>query len=270
LSAIDAFGAFERKGWSQGRAAPYHHGLGTITARPVEALLDAARVGPGSAVLDVATGPGYAAGRAAARGAQVVAVDFSDEMLALAATLHPSVSFRHADAAALPFADGAFDAVVANFLMPHVSDLPAVTAELARVVRPGGRLALTTWDPEPETYVRALFESIAEAGAAPPPELPPGPPFYQYAADDEFASLLGGLSDVSVEAIGFTHRVDDLDGFWNDLVEGAVRASVLIRAQPAGVQARIRRSYEARLERWRTGDTYEVACAVKLGAATRT
>ena len=269
---MDAFGAFEREGWSQGRAAPYHHGLGAITSRPAEALLDAARVAEGTSVLDVATGPGYVAGRAAARGASVMAVDFSDEMLALAASLHPSVSFARADAAALPFADGAFDAVVAAFLMPHVSDLPAVVAELARVVRPGGRLALATWDPEPDTFTRALFESIAESGATPPASLPPGPPFFQYALSDEFAGLLSGagLADVSVSAIAFTHFIDDLDAFWADLVGGAVRASVLIRAQPADLQARIRRLYGERLERWRVDGGWDMACAIKLGAATRT
>jgi SAM-dependent methyltransferase len=269
---VDAFGAFEREGWSQGRAAPYHHGLGAITSRPAEALLDAARVGEGSSVLDVATGPGYVAGRAAARGASVVAVDFSDEMLALAASLNPSVSFQRADAAALPFADGLFDAVVAAFLMPHVSDLPAVVGELTRVVRPGGRVALATWDPEPETFTRALFESIAESGATPPASLPPGPPFFQYAPSDEFTALLSGagLSDVSVSAIAFTHFIDDLDAFWADLVDGAVRASVLIRAQPVERRALIRRMYGERLERWRVAGGWDLACAVKLGAATRT
>ena len=268
---MDAFGTFEREGWSEGRAAPYHHGLGAITSRPVEALLDAARVGAGSSVLDVATGPGYAAGRAAARGASVVGVDFSEEMLSLAASLHPSVSFQRADAGSLPFSDGSFDAVVASFLMPHVADLPAVTAELARVVQPGGRLALVTWDPEPENFTRALFEAIAESGATPPPGLPPGPPFFQYAASDEFTVLLrgAGLVEVSVQALAFTHRIDDLDAFWTDLVGGTVRASVLIRAQPAELQARIRRLYGEKLERWRSDGGWELACAVKLGAATR-
>ena len=269
---MDAFGAFERAGWSHGRAAPYHHGLGAITSRPVEALLDAAGVGEGSDVLDVATGPGYAAGRAAARGASVVGVDFSAEMLSLAASLHPSVTFIPADASSLPFEDGSFDAVVANFVMPHVSDLPAVCAELARVVRSGGRLALATWDPEPDSFTRALFETIAEAGATPPESLPPGPPFFQYARSDEFASLLqgAGLNDVSVSAIAFRHRVADLDAFWTDLVDGTVRASVLIRAQPSDLQARIRRMYGGRLERWRVDGGWDVACAVKLGAASRT
>ena len=111
------------------------------------ALLDAAGAGPGCRVLDVAAGPGYAAGLAAQRGATVVGVDFSPDMVALATALQPGVEFREADAGALPFEDATFDAAIANFLMPHVSDLPAVVRELARVVSPGGRVALTTWDP---------------------------------------------------------------------------------------------------------------------------
>lgn len=267
----DAFGAFELEGWSRGRAAPYHEGLGGITSRAVEPLLDAAAVRAGSAVLDVATGPGYAAGRAAERGAQVVGVDFSEEMLALAASEHPSVTFRQADASALPFADGSFDAVVCNFLMPHVADLPAVVSEFARVVRPGGRVALTTWDPEPATYLSALLEAIAESGAEPPPDLPPGPPFFQYSADEEFTALLAGagLSDVSITAVAFSHHIDDVEAFWADLLGGTVRASALILAQPAERQAEIRRLFEQKLEPWRTGGGWDVPCAVKLGAAAR-
>jgi SAM-dependent methyltransferase len=268
---VDAFSDFERQGWSVGRAAPYHEGLGAITSRPAEALLDLARVGEGTSVLDVATGPGYLAGRAAARGASVVGVDFSDEMLELAASLNPSVTFQQADATALPFADGSFDAVVSAFLMPHVADLPGITSELARVARPGGRVALATWDPEPESFIPFLFESIAESGAVPPPSIPPGPPFFQYALDDEFTGLLAGagLSDITVEPVSFIHHVDDLDAFWAELEGGTVRASAMIRAQPAEVRARIRRMYGERLEPWRAADGYEIRCAVKLGAATR-
>ena len=137
---VDAFGTFEREGWSEGRAAPYHHGLGAITSRPVEALLDAARVGAGSSVLDVATGPGYAAGRAAARGATVVGVDFSDEMLSLAASLHPSVSFQRADAGSLPFSDGVLRRGRGE--LPHAPRRrPARRHRRARAGRAAGRPA---------------------------------------------------------------------------------------------------------------------------------
>jgi len=267
----DAFGAYEQAGWSDGRAAPYHHGLGLITARAIPALLDVAAVSEGTAVLDVATGPGYAAAAAAERGGEVVGVDFAPEMLELAARLHPQVRFQHGDARALPFEDGAFDAVIAAFLMPHVADLPAVVGELTRVVRPGGRVALTTWDPEPATYLRAFMEAIADAGAAPPADMPAGPPFFQYGTDDEFAALLrgAGLADPSVETISFTHHVDDLDVFWADLLGGTVRTGPVIKSQTPEVQARIRSLYERNLGPWRAGNAYDVACSIKVGAAAK-
>jgi SAM-dependent methyltransferase len=269
--AVDPFGAFERAGWTEGRAAPYHQGIGAITAQPVEALLDAAGVKGGARVLDVATGPGYAAARAAARGAQVVGVDFSAEMVALARELHAGVEFAEADAADLPFADGAFDAVIANFLMPHVSDLPAVVGELARVTRPGGRVALTTWDEDGAVYARAVPEALAAAGGAPPADLPPGPPFFQYAREDEFAGLLAGagLVSPSVSVFAFTHRLHDLDAFWRDLIGGTVRMNALVTRQDAATQARIRAEYERLLAPYRSGDGWDVPCVVKIGAAAR-
>lgn len=267
----DAFGAFERAGWNAGRAAPYHEAIGAITARPVEALLDAAGVAAGVRVLDVASGPGYAAARAAARGAEVTGADFSGEMVALARELHPNVSFREADAGDLPFGDGAFDAVVANFLMPHVSDLPAVVAELARVTRAGGRVALTTWDEAGAVYARGVPAAVAAAGGAPPADLPPGPPFFQYADDAAFARLLSGAGLVapSVSAFAFTHRIDDLDVFWADLVGGTVRMNALVTRQRPEVQARIRAEYERLLGPYRSGGGWDVPCLVKIGAAAK-
>jgi ubiquinone/menaquinone biosynthesis C-methylase UbiE len=238
-----------------------------MTSRPIPQLLDAAAVGAGSTVLDVATGPGYAAALAAERGARVVAVDLSREMLDLAAQLHPEIEFRQADANALPFDDATFDAVVSNLLMPHVSDLPAVVREFARVVRPGGRVALSTWDPEPPGYLRAMFEVFAASGGAPPPELPPGPSFFQYGAADEFRALLAGagLRDPAVESVAFTHRIEDVDGFIADLIAGTVRMGVMLEAQPPDVQARFRDGFAERVEGWR----YELPCAIKVGAGTR-
>jgi hypothetical protein len=79
-----------------------------------------------------------------------------------------------------------------------------------------------------------------------------------------------GLTDVSVSSVAFVHRVVDLDAFWADLMGGAVRASTLIRAQPAELHARVRRLYGEKLERWRVDGGWDVACAIELAAATRT
>ena len=269
--SADPFDVFEREGWQHGRAAPYHHGVGPLTSQAVEPLLDAAGAGPGVRLLDVASGPGYGAARAAARGADVVGVDVSAEMVALAAELHPAIDFRVADAGALPFPDASFDAVVSNLLMPHVADLPAVAAELARVLRPGGRLALSTWDPDAPGFLRALMEAVRAAGATPPSDIPAGPEFFQYARDDEFAALLegAGLQRATVGDARLHPPDRRPGGFLAKLVAGTVRMNALIASQTPEVQARIAERYAELLEPWRDADGFVVPFSVKVGAAER-
>jgi SAM-dependent methyltransferase len=268
----DEFGAFEKAGWSDGRAEPYHHGIGAITARAIDPLLDAAGVAEGMRLLDLATGPGYVAARAAERGAEPVGIDFSAEMLELARRLHPELEFSEGDANALPFDDASFDVVVANFLMPHLSDLPGAVREAARVTRPGGRVALTTWDSQRRTrFVGAVMDAVAGAGATVPEELPAGPSLFQYSPDREFAALLmgAGLTEPIIETIAFTHRVDDLDEFWEDILGGTVRTTVLVTTQPPETQAKIRRRWDELLEPYRGDDGWDVPCSVKLGSAQK-
>src|SRR3954469_12243065 len=93
----DAFDAFEAAGWEE-KAAAYERFFAVITGRVVEPVLAAASVGVGTRVLDVATGPGWVAARAAARGASVVGVDVAAAMLARARRAYPGLEFRWADA----------------------------------------------------------------------------------------------------------------------------------------------------------------------------
>ena len=130
----DAFNAFEAAGWDR-QSAGYDEFFGPITGRVVAPLLDAAGVDAGSRVLDVASGPGYVAVHAAARGATVIGVDVAEAMIALARRLHPELVFRRGDAEALAFDDAAFDAVVANFLLLHLGRPERALGELARGVR---------------------------------------------------------------------------------------------------------------------------------------
>ena len=91
----DAFNAFEARGWED-KAASYDHFVGDITGRFVEPLLNAVSAGPGTRLLDLATGPGYVAARAAEHGASVIGVDVAGAMIALADRLHPGLDFRQA------------------------------------------------------------------------------------------------------------------------------------------------------------------------------
>src|SRR3954463_16024231 len=129
----DAFNAFEAAGWER-QVSGYEDFFGPITTRLVGPLLDAAGVDRGARVLDVASGPGYIAAAAAERGASVIGVDIAEGMISLARRLHPQLDFRFGDAEALPFADGSFDAVVANFVLLHVGRPERAAPEFARVL----------------------------------------------------------------------------------------------------------------------------------------
>ncbi|HEY7967937.1 MAG TPA: bifunctional demethylmenaquinone methyltransferase/2-methoxy-6-polyprenyl-1,4-benzoquinol methylase UbiE [Solirubrobacteraceae bacterium] len=132
--------------------------------------VELAQIAPGSRVLDVATGTGDLArelARAVSPGGEVVGCDFSQAMLARARAKAPEVHFDWADALALPYAGDSFDAATVAFGVRNFSDLRAGLAEIARVVRPGGRVAIleiTRPTREPlATFYRAWFDRIVPA-----------------------------------------------------------------------------------------------------------
>jgi demethylmenaquinone methyltransferase/2-methoxy-6-polyprenyl-1,4-benzoquinol methylase len=99
-------------------------------------------VRPGDSVLDVCCGTGDLALAALAEGGRVTAVDFSEAMLARARRKSSAIDWRRADALALPFEDGSFDAVTIGFGLRNVEDVQRGLTELRRVLRRGGRLAV--------------------------------------------------------------------------------------------------------------------------------
>jgi SAM-dependent methyltransferase len=99
----------------------------------------AATAGPGARVLDVGTGPGHLVDRLVDRGLEVSGIDLDPAMIDRAAhRLSGRADLAVADVAALPYADGSFDAVVSTLSMHHWAEPAAGLAELARVLRPGG------------------------------------------------------------------------------------------------------------------------------------
>ena len=111
-------------------------------------MADLAAVAPGQRVLDVGCGPGALTGELVARlGAErVAAVDPSEPFVAAARERHPGVDVRQAAAEELPFADGDFDAAVAQLVVHFMADPVAGLREMARVTRPGGVVAASVWD----------------------------------------------------------------------------------------------------------------------------
>ncbi|HEV2722536.1 MAG TPA: class I SAM-dependent methyltransferase [Thermoanaerobaculia bacterium] len=113
----------------------------------------------GDAVLDCATGTGDLAIAFRNVGARVVATDFVPEMLAIGRTKAPDVEFRLADVMSLPFDDAAFDAASIAFGIRNVADPAMGMAEMARVVKPGGRVMVLELGSPPNALFRALYDT---------------------------------------------------------------------------------------------------------------
>jgi ubiquinone/menaquinone biosynthesis C-methylase UbiE len=267
----DAFNAFEAAGW-EGAAQGYDRSFRSLTSRLAEPLLEAASVTAGTRVLDIATGPGYVAGLAAEQGADVIGADIASAMVELARTLNPGIDFRQADAHALPFEDASFDAVVGNFAILHLGRPEQAVGEFARVLAPGGRLALTVWDaPERARFLGVLLEAFAEAGAAPPEGVPAGPDFFRFAQEGEFDALLRDqdFDHRRVKTIEFMFSVASADEYWDGLLGGTVRVSALVQGQVDETQQRIRAAFDRQMDEYRTADGFELPVSVRLASGRK-
>jgi SAM-dependent methyltransferase len=267
-----AFDAFEADGWATKEAAGYDALAGRVTSRLADPLLDAVGAGPGKRVLDIATGPGYVAARAAERGAESVGVDFSETMLEFARSRSPSVEFVHGDAAELPFPDDSFDAATCAFLLLHLGRPEVAVAEAARVLVPGGRAAFSVWDePSRGRWLGVVFDAFTAAGATPPADVPHGPPIFRFADDGEFTRLLtgAGFGDVVIETVEFPLELASADDLWNGLVDGSVRVRPLILGQSLETQRAMRMRFDELLEDYRTEKGLSVPVSVKLAAARK-
>jgi demethylmenaquinone methyltransferase/2-methoxy-6-polyprenyl-1,4-benzoquinol methylase len=132
-----------------------------------ERAVELSGVGPGARVIDVATGTGdlaLALDRAVAPDGEVLACDFSEEMLARARAKAPRLRFEWADALALPYASDHFDAATVGFGARNFADLRCGIEEMVRVVRPGGRvviLEITRPTREPmASFYRTWFDRV--------------------------------------------------------------------------------------------------------------
>jgi SAM-dependent methyltransferase len=146
MSDFSAFAEMERRSWSdQTRASGYVALFASAPDQAVGSLLDAARAKSGLKALDLCCGQGNVSEALVARGCQVLGVDFSPAMLAFARKRAPKATFIEADAQDLPFDDAEFDVVVSNLGVCHVPDQPRALAEARRVLRSGGKFAMTVW-----------------------------------------------------------------------------------------------------------------------------
>jgi SAM-dependent methyltransferase len=160
-------------------------------------LVDAAGIGPGMRVLDVAAGTGNAAVPAAQRGAQVTASDLTPELLAAGAARPEAqgldITWTPADAEQLPFDDGSFDAVISSIGVMFAPFHQTAADELVRVCRPGGTIALLSWTPE--GMLGALFRTMKPFAPPPPPGASPPP---LWGSEEHLTELFGDRVDFTL------------------------------------------------------------------------
>ncbi|WP_198950662.1 class I SAM-dependent methyltransferase [Kineosporia sp. A_224] len=193
-------------------------------------LVEAAGVRAGQHVLDVGAGAGNAAIPAAVRGATVVASDIAPVLLdagraeaqAFGDDVAARLDWQVADAEALPHGDGEFDVVLSSVGVMFAPHHPDAAAELLRVTRPGGTIALANWTPQ--GFVGRLFATMKPFAAPPPPGAQPPP---LWGDEDHVRSLLGA----GTTALHLERRQVLVEGFtsgaqWRDLFKAAYGPTV--------------------------------------------
>jgi SAM-dependent methyltransferase len=161
----------------------------------------------GERVLDVGTGTGAVAIRAARSGAQVVAVDISTDQLAKARAaadaVGAAVELVEADCQQMPLGDAEFDAVVSVFGVVFAPDHTRAGSELARVCRPGGRLAMTSW----------TYDEFSMVGDRLGRDDLPGEDAREWSSESHARACLDGF-DLSFERGQWVARSDSADAMW--------------------------------------------------------
>ena len=215
--------------------------LAAASATAVEAL----GLSGGEQVLDVACGTGNAALLARRAGAIVTGLDASPRLLEVARERVPRAEFVHGDAARLPFEDGRFDAAVSVFGLIFARPGEAAAAEIARVVRPGGRVAITTWPPRGPMFAAVALMRQAVSRLRPADALPST----RWGSPAALAGLLGRYGELEVTEHELAHEDGTPEEIW-DRWERLHPMWIAARArlEPAGEWAGLRAASIAALE----------------------
>ena len=200
---------------------------------------------PGERILDLATGTGWTSRAVARRGATVTGTDIAADLIAAARERAKaeglSIDYRAGDAERLPFADGEFDGVVSTCGIMFASRPEAAAAEVARVVRKGGRVAITTW--LPDSNLVKMFMVMKPYMPAPPNPAPPSP--FEWGRAERVRELMGSAFALQFERGTSFYREPSGEAAWNTFSTGYGPTKALAGSLGEARRAELRRDFIA-------------------------
>jgi SAM-dependent methyltransferase len=201
--------------------------------------------------LDVACGTGRVAELAAAAGASVVGIDLAPALIDVAkrraAERGLAIDYRVGDAENLDVADASFDAVSSSFGVMFAPSQEAAAAELARVTKPGGKLALACWTPEGR--IGEMFKLQGSFAPAPPPSIP-----VAWGREERARELLGDAFDLTFERRFTTDEWESGEAMWEFFSPRFGPVVTLLQVLPPEKAAEFRTAMIAHSEEARDGD----------------
>lgn len=266
--SYEAFKFAEKMGWDA-RAATYDDFTGRVTTGAIPKLLAMAELAPGKRILDLCCGTGRAAGAASALGADAEGIDVSAAMVKAAQSAFPAASFATGDAEAIQKDDAVFDAVICSFGIMHVGSTETMFNEISRVLKSGGRVALSHWIGPPESplfrIIFGVMQRLADMSV-----VPPSPPPFALSSDDAMRGALeaAGFGEFSSARLPLVFKAPK-GQFANHFRRFAARAAVILDGQNEDVLKEIYASWETQLEEFVDGDEYHVPMPAIVATAVR-
>lgn len=231
-------------------AEAYDHHVGRCGAELAAGLIGAAGIRPGQRVLDVGCGPGPLTGALAdlLGAGNIAAVDPSEPFVEACRTRVPGADVRVGMGEDLPFADGEFDAVLAQLVVQLMDDRDTGVSEMTRVARPGGVIAACVWDSRTMPVLRSFWDAALEVTPERAGELDDGRRV-GYPSPDELGDLwlAHGLAEVSTGETLVHADYESFDDLFRPFAAGTGHSGARYTALGEADRERVRTDTHQRL-----------------------
>jgi ubiquinone/menaquinone biosynthesis C-methylase UbiE len=244
---MNDFKEFERLAWEQ-KASRYEDTWGSVTQQVIPFVLERAHIQPGDTLFDCGCGPGHLCHAAALRGASVIGGDASHTMIQIASSNYPNLRFQYEDAEQLSFHDATFSVVMLNYLLLHVAHQRQALSETVRILKPGGRLIFTLWQPPQRSPGFALIFSAIQKFAD-TSVIPPAEDVFQFTDTVQIQTFLKdqGFVDSTIEQFDSSWHVAHAESFFQ-AIQAGTRMGGMIELQKPEVKEQIRTEILSGLE----------------------